>query len=61
MGALVELRLFRRSGLGDDILYNYRARFEKGLMDVSLALDPDKKVSQLMLEPVTQWDDPLSP
>jgi CubicO group peptidase (beta-lactamase class C family) len=61
LGALVELRLFRRGELGDDALYDYRARFEKGLMDVSFALDPGNKVSQLALQPVANWDDPLSP
>ena len=54
LGALVELRLFRRGELGDDALYDYRARFEKGLMDVSFALDPGNKVSQFALQPVDQ-------
>jgi CubicO group peptidase (beta-lactamase class C family) len=61
LGALQELRLFRRSELGDDAVYHYRARFANGLMDVSLALDPGQKVSQLSLQPLAQWDDPLPP
>jgi CubicO group peptidase (beta-lactamase class C family) len=61
LGALQELKLFRRSELGDDASYNYRARFANGLMDVAFVLDPGKKVSQLWLEAVDRWDDPLPP
>lgn len=60
-GKLQELRLFRRSELGNDIVYDYRARFENGLMDVGLALDPTARVSSLRISPVEQWDEPLSP
>lgn len=60
-GSLQELRLFRRSEQGNDTLYHYRARFQNGLMDVGLALDPSSKVSQLSFSPVEQWDAPLPP
>jgi CubicO group peptidase (beta-lactamase class C family) len=60
-GKLQELRLFRRSELGNDIVYAYRARFENGLMDVGLGLDPSSKVTGLSFSPVEQWDEPLPP
>ena len=60
-GALQELKLFRRGALGNDTTYRYRARFQNGLMDVGLALDPRSKVSQLSFSPLEQWDAPLSP
>jgi CubicO group peptidase (beta-lactamase class C family) len=60
-GKLQELRLFRRSDVGNDVAYDYRARFEQGLMDVGLALDPTGKVSLLRFGSVEQWDEPLSP
>ncbi len=60
-GALQELRLFRRGALGNDTVYHYRARFQNGVMDVGLALDPTSKVSQLSFNPVEQWDAPLPP
>jgi CubicO group peptidase (beta-lactamase class C family) len=60
-GKLQELRLFRRNELGNDVVYAYRARFDNGLMDVGLELDPTNKVSQLHFSTVDQWDEPLSP
>jgi CubicO group peptidase (beta-lactamase class C family) len=60
-GKLRELRLFRRVELGNDNVYEYRARFENGLMDVGLALDPSSKVTRLSFSPVEKWDEPLSP
>jgi hypothetical protein len=59
LGALQDLKLFRRSDAGDDAVYNYRARFANGLMDVVLVLDPQQKVSQLSFQPVSHWDAPL--
>ncbi len=60
-GKLQELRLFRRNERGNDTVYDYRARFENGLMDVLLAIDPNSKVALLLFSPVEQWDEPLSP
>lgn len=60
-GPLQELKLFRTSEQGDDMIHHYRARFQNGLMDVSLALAPNGKVSQLMFSPLEQWDAPLPP
>lgn len=60
-GALQELRLFRRGELGNDMVYHYRARFQNGLMDVGLALDPTSKVSRLSFNKIEQWDEPLPP
>jgi hypothetical protein len=60
-GALQEIKLFRRSEVGNDAVYLYRARFANQLMDVGLALDPSNKVSQLSFNPVAGWDEPLPP
>lgn len=60
-GPLQELKLFRASEQGNDTIYHYRARFQNGLMDVGLALDPTAKVSQLSISPIEQWDAPLPP
>jgi CubicO group peptidase (beta-lactamase class C family) len=61
LGELRELRLFRRSEIGDDASYLYRARFANGLMEAMLQVDPTAKVSQLRLHKIAQWDDPLPP
>lgn len=61
LGALQEIRLFARNDLGDDRDYNYRARFENGLMSMGLTLDPSGRVSKLSLQSVEKWDSPVSP
>jgi hypothetical protein len=61
LGELRELRLFRRSEIGDDAMYVYRAKFSNGLMEAILQLDPRDKVSQLRLYKLALWDDPLPP
>jgi hypothetical protein len=61
LGELRELRLFRRSEVGDDAAYLYRAKFANGLMQAVMLLDANSKVSQLRLHPVAQWEDPLPP
>jgi len=61
LGELQEVRLFRRSEIGDDALYLYRARFANGLMNATLQLDPQAKVSRFAMHKVAAWDDALPP
>ena len=63
VGALQELRLF---GIGvdehgDERLYRYRGRFEKGVLEINVSLDASGKLSGLSLRPETAWDAPLQP
>ncbi|MET0535433.1 MAG: serine hydrolase domain-containing protein [Steroidobacter sp.] len=61
LGALQELRLFRRSEVGDDALYIHHARLANGLMETTLQLDGNGKVGRFALHEIGQWDEPLPP
>jgi len=53
--------LFARHELGDDQVYRYRARYEKGLLDLSLGYAPNGKIATLNLIPVDDWNAPIQP
>lgn len=55
LGALQEIGLFDRNEVGDDQLYHYRARYEKGVIDVRLGLAPNGRIGTLELIPVDDW------
>ena len=59
LGALAEVALFGRGMLGDDRLYRYRARYEKGAIDVRLGFAPNGRIGTLELMPVDDWTAPL--
>jgi CubicO group peptidase (beta-lactamase class C family) len=59
MGSLRELALFAREERGDDRVYRYRARFDGGLLEVSLGYAPNGKIGSLDIIPIGEWDEPL--
>lgn len=59
MGSLRELALFAREELGDDRVYRYRARYDEGLLEVSLGYAPNGKIGSLDVIPIGEWDEPL--
>lgn len=59
LGALKEVRPFQRTEVGDDQAYVYRARFERGIADLSLTLMPDGRIDSLGFDTVPAWDAPL--
>lgn len=61
VGGLQELRLFETAERGDDQVYRYRGRFEKGILEIGATVDPDGKFSSLTVKPETAWDSPLQP
>jgi CubicO group peptidase (beta-lactamase class C family) len=61
LGALRDLRLFELQELGDDRRYRYRARFEKGLMNIQVMVLPDGLFDLLIMSPASAWDVPLQP
>jgi CubicO group peptidase (beta-lactamase class C family) len=59
LGSLQELALFARKELGDDPIYHYRARYEHGLLDVSLGFAPNGKIAELDFTPANDWYAPI--
>jgi CubicO group peptidase (beta-lactamase class C family) len=59
LGALQELALFDQRELGDDQIYRYRARYERGVLEVSLGYAADGRVAQWELERVSDWNAPV--
>jgi CubicO group peptidase (beta-lactamase class C family) len=51
LGRLQQVTLFGRSKQGDDQLYVYRARYDTGLMDVSVGYAPNGRIGSLDLQP----------
>ncbi len=61
LGSLREIALFARQELGDDRVYRYRARFESGLLEVSLGYAPNGRIASLNLLPLEDWNAPIQP
>ena len=61
LGSLREIALFARQALGDDQVYRYRARFESGLLEVSLGYAPNGRIASLNLLPLEDWNAPIQP
>lgn len=61
LGSLREIALFAHHELGDDEVYRYRARYEKGLLDLSLGYAPNGRIATLNLIPVDDWNAPIQP
>lgn len=59
LGSLQEIALFARKELADDQVYRYRARFDKGLMEVTLSYAPNGKIAALNLIPLEDWNAPI--
>jgi CubicO group peptidase (beta-lactamase class C family) len=58
-GSLREIALFDRGELGDDQMYRYRARYERGMLEVNLGLAPDGRIAELDFSPVSDWNAPV--
>ena len=61
LGSLRQVALFARQELGDDQVYRYRARYDAGLLEVSLARAPNGRIAALNFIPVTDWNAPVQP
>ncbi len=58
LGPLRELALFDRQQLGDDQTYRYRARYDNGLLDLTLAIALTGQISKLELTRIDDWNAP---
>lgn len=59
LGKLNEIALFElRENCGESV-YRYRARFEKGLVEIRLGLAPNGKIGSLEMLPLSEWSEPL--
>jgi CubicO group peptidase (beta-lactamase class C family) len=61
LGSLQELALFAREELGDDQVYRYRARYEKGLLEVNVSYAPNGKIASVNLISLDNWNAPVQP
>lgn len=59
LGAVKEVRPFRYEQMGDERIYVYRARFAKGIADLTLARSLNGGISGLELNAVDAWNSPL--
>lgn len=59
LGPLQQVALFAREKRGDDQLYVYRARYDKGVMDVTLSYAPNGRIGGLEMNPAESWTAPL--
>lgn len=59
LGSLRQVALFAREERGDDQVYRYRARYDGGLLNVTLARSPDGRISKLDLTRVDEWNAPM--
>jgi CubicO group peptidase (beta-lactamase class C family) len=59
LGSLREIALFARKELGDDQVYRYRARYDTGLLEVTLSYAPNGKIADLGLTLARDWNAPI--
>ncbi len=59
LGSLQELALIRRTTLGDDLVYTYRGRYDKGIIDVHVGYASNGKIGNLDIFPVDDWLAPI--
>jgi CubicO group peptidase (beta-lactamase class C family) len=59
LGSLREIALFDHKELGDDQMYRFRARFDRGVLQVSVGYAPDGRIADWYLSPVGDWNAPL--
>lgn len=59
LGSLRELALFGRTMLGDDRMYRYRARYDRGLLEINLGYAPDGRIADLDLIATDDWNAPV--
>lgn len=59
LGPLSDMALFDRAAQCGADSYVYRARFEKGLVEIRIDLGPDGRIVNLDINPLGSWDEPL--
>ena len=59
MGSLRQVALFARRERGGDLVRVYRARYDKGVADVSVGYAPDGAIASLDIAPVEDWTAPV--
>lgn len=55
LGPLREFALFARQDRGDDRVYHYRARYEEGTVEISVAYAPNGKIGNFEITPIHSW------
>jgi CubicO group peptidase (beta-lactamase class C family) len=59
LGTLQDIALVDRNQLGDDQVYTYRARYQRGMVDVTVGYTPGGKIGNLEMVPVESWTSPV--
>jgi len=59
LGSVREIALFERRELGDDQVYRYRVRCDRGVLEVKLGYAADGKVAEWEFRRVSDWNAPL--
>jgi CubicO group peptidase (beta-lactamase class C family) len=59
LGSLRQLALFARYERGGDLVRTYRARYDNGVLEVSLGCTPDGRVGSLDIIPAEDWNAPV--
>ena len=59
LGALQELALFEHRELGGDQMYRYRARFERGMLEMNLGYAPDGRIAEWDFRRIGDWNAPV--
>jgi CubicO group peptidase (beta-lactamase class C family) len=61
LGSLREIALFARQELGDEQMYRYRARYDRGLLEASVSFTPGGKIATLNFISADDWNAPIQP
>jgi len=59
LGALQAVSLFACKEVGEDRVYHYRARYERGLLEARIGYAPNGKIGSFELVPISEWDEPV--
>jgi hypothetical protein len=59
LGSPREISLFARDESGDDQAYRYRARYDKGVLEVNLSYAANGKIAGLTFIPADDWNAPI--
>ncbi len=59
LGSLRQIALLRRNELGGDQIYRYRARYDGGLLDITLGRTSSGKISRFELSRTEDWNAPV--
>jgi len=59
LGSLRQLALFAREELGGDRIYRYRARYDNGVLNITLGETANGKISRFAISPAEDWSAPI--